>query len=80
MRCQYHNMLISVYEQYPCRIAGRVPRGDSPGQLQLDEIFSKAEQKDLSLGTCYALVAAQEGLQQAQWFPTSEQDRQNTGG
>ena len=59
-------------------MAGVVPTtGD--GALDLMKHFSKSELKELSKGTCYALVAAEEALTDAGWKPQSSHEQERTG-
>ena len=69
----------SEFQNLPCRIAGQVPRGSGPGDLDLDAHIPRAAQRGMSLATCYALVAAKEALEQAQWKPATEEDKHRTG-
>ena len=60
-------------------MAGVVPRGNENGELDLDMHITKSERKSMSLATCYALVAAKEALDNAEWFPETEMDKHRTG-
>ena len=60
-------------------MAGVVPRGPEPGQLNLDDHTSRAERRIMSLGSCYALVAASEALRQAHWSPKTEEEKCRSG-
>ncbi|XP_071440742.1 3-oxoacyl-[acyl-carrier-protein] synthase, mitochondrial [Hetaerina americana] len=53
------------FKGLPCRIAGRIPRGPLPGHLNLEGIFSKADVRSLSLASLFALVSADEAIQDA---------------
>jgi 3-oxoacyl-[acyl-carrier-protein] synthase II len=67
-------------ENEPVKIAGLVPdiTDDPQAGCDIDSIISTKERKKLDLFTVYALVAAQEALLQANWFPQTEHDRQAT--
>ncbi len=64
----------------PIKIAGLVPgiEEDSVAGLDVEQITEKKERKKLDLFTVYALAAAKEALQQANWFPETEDDQQAT--
>ena len=64
-------------EDFPIKIAGLVPtlEQDPDAGLDTDSIISAKEKKKLGLFTTYALVAAQEALSQANWFPEAEEDQ-----
>ena len=64
----------------PVKIAGLVPdrEQDSVAGLAPDEILPPKDRKKLDLFTLYALAASQEALEQANWFPTSEDDQTAT--
>jgi len=64
----------------PIKIAGLVPNSDDEpaAGFAIDKIIEKKERKKLDLFTLYALVAAKEALQQANWFPETEDDKQAT--
>lgn len=59
------------YEGIPCRVAGRVPMSSenqtSDGSLNLSSYFSRmSDLKSMSLASAFALVAAQEAIEQSQ--------------
>ena len=65
---------ISEYEKIPCKVAGRIPRGTSPGELDLDSFIAKAEQRTIPTASCYGIVAADEAIRHAGLtFETDEQ-------
>lgn len=67
------------YEKLPCRIGAIVPKGDAPGELNLEAKFTKSELRTMCRATAYALIAAEEALIDANWRPDNENDRQDTG-
>ena len=67
------------YDGMPCKVAGVVPRGSNPGQLDIDAHIPKADQRTMSMATCYSLVASAEALADAKWKPESDKQRQRTG-
>ena len=60
-------------------MAGYVPRGSNPGELDIDVHISQADQRVMSLSSCYAVVAADEALADAGWKPESKEQRERTG-
>lgn len=77
--CGIQKLTDPAYEQIPCKVAGVVPRGSKPGELNLDGYVSPADQRVMSLASAYALVAAEEAVSDANWKPTSPEDKQRTG-
>ncbi|XP_034946260.1 3-oxoacyl-[acyl-carrier-protein] synthase, mitochondrial isoform X2 [Chelonus insularis] len=69
----------SEYKNLPCRVAALVPKGNGPGEINLNTIFSKSELRSMCVATAYALVAAEEALSDAEWKPINEEDKRNTG-
>ena len=67
-------------DDFPIKIAGLVPtiEQDPDAGFDVDRIAEPKERKKLDRFTLYALAAAQEALQQANWFPEAEQDQQAT--
>jgi len=63
--------------EIPIKMAGLVPEieDDSIAGFDINQIIEKKERKKLDLFTIYALAAAQEALQQANWFPEAEDDK-----
>ncbi|MCP3666560.1 MAG: beta-ketoacyl-ACP synthase II [Gammaproteobacteria bacterium] len=63
--------------ELPVKIAGLVPsiEQDPEAGLNIDALLSPKEQKKLGLFTLYAFAAAEEALQQANWFPSDEADQ-----
>lgn len=61
----------SEYEGIPCRVAGRVPMSSEnstpDGSLNFSSYFSRmSELKSMSLASAFAVVAAQEAIEQSQ--------------
>ena len=63
----------------PCKVAGFVPHGNNAHELNINNYFSKAEQRSTSTATKYALIAAAEAIKQSQWVPLSDEDRFYSG-
>ena len=64
----------------PVKIAGTVPTRDADPDAGLapDEIASPKDQRKMDRFILLALAAAQEALAQAQWFPATPDDQQQT--
>lgn len=67
-------------EGFPIKIAGQVPgrKQDTTSGFDPERVVHAKERKKLDLFTLYALAAAQEALEQADWFPETEAERQAT--
>jgi 3-oxoacyl-[acyl-carrier-protein] synthase II len=67
-------------EDFPIKIAGQVPSADQDPEAGLDpdSVVDKKGRKKLDLFSLYALAAAEEALQQANWLPESQEDKQAT--
>ncbi|KAG8233341.1 hypothetical protein J437_LFUL010891 [Ladona fulva] len=67
------------YKGISCRIAGMVPRGSLPGQLNLESSFPKSEIRTLSLASLFALVAADEALKDSSLKIETDDDKKRIG-
>lgn len=67
-------------EGFPIKIAGQVPdiESDAAAGFDPERIADIKSRRKLDLFTLYALGAAQEALQKANWFPDSEADQRAT--
>ncbi|WP_341989552.1 beta-ketoacyl-ACP synthase II [Azorhizobium sp. AG788] len=64
----------------PCKIAASVPRGDgSNGSFNADEWMEPKEQRKVDEFIVFAMAAAKQALDDADWHPTSYEDQINTG-
>jgi 3-oxoacyl-[acyl-carrier-protein] synthase II len=63
----------------PVRIAGMVPRGQAPGELDPDAFVARKDQRRIADFILYALAAGQEALAQAGWTPSEQAARDRTG-
>jgi 3-oxoacyl-[acyl-carrier-protein] synthase II len=62
------------------RIAGQIPRGDgSDGSYQPDQWMEPKEQRKVDEFIVYAMCAAKQALDDAQWQPASYEDQTATG-
>ena len=63
------------YEQSRSLVAAVVPRGSGPGQLDMEARFSEPERRVMAPAVRYALLAAEEAVQQAGWAPVTEEQQ-----
>jgi 3-oxoacyl-[acyl-carrier-protein] synthase II len=65
---------------FPIAIAGLVPdrKQDAEAGFDPDTVISTKERKKIDLFTLYAIAAAQEALEQANWLPQSETEQRDT--
>jgi 3-oxoacyl-[acyl-carrier-protein] synthase II len=63
-----------------CQIAARIPRGDgSDGTFNPDQWMEPKEQRKVDEFIVFAMAAASQALDDADWHPTSEEDQTATG-
>jgi len=63
-----------------CQIAARIPRGDgSDGTYSPDQWMEPKEQRKVDEFIVFAMAAATQALDDANWHPTSEEDQTATG-
>lgn len=68
------------YEKITSKVVGKVPQGSlANGGWDPDDHFQKGEARRLATFSQYAMAAAQEALNDANWFPTEVEDQLNTG-
>ncbi|MEW6254461.1 MAG: beta-ketoacyl-ACP synthase II [Pseudomonadota bacterium] len=64
----------------PCKIACTIPRGDgSDGTYNPDDWMEHKEQRKVDEFIVFAMAAAQQALDDANWHPTSYEDQISTG-
>ncbi len=63
----------------PAKVAGQVPHGKEPGQLDLDTYFDVQEKRRFEPFIQYGIAAAQEAIEMSGWKPTTEEQRERTG-
>lgn len=73
--CGIKKLIDPAYEKLPCTIAAQIP--DS--MLDVGQHFSKSELKAMSKSTSYALIAAKEALENANWLPEKQVEKDRTG-
>nr|XP_045618404.1 3-oxoacyl-[acyl-carrier-protein] synthase, mitochondrial-like isoform X2 [Procambarus clarkii] len=67
------------FSQMPCRVAARVPRGKEEGELDLSSHFNASELRAMTPAITFALVAAQEAIEDAKWKPDDRDQQERTG-
>ncbi|XP_076160383.1 3-oxoacyl-[acyl-carrier-protein] synthase, mitochondrial isoform X1 [Ptiloglossa arizonensis] len=67
------------YDKLPCRIGALVPKGNGPNELNINTRFTKSELRTMCPATAYALIAAENALNDAIWKPKNDADKQSTG-
>ncbi|KAG0162231.1 Mitochondrial beta-keto-acyl synthase [Apophysomyces sp. BC1034] len=71
---------IPEYEKLPVRIAARVPEGPKDqGQFTASEWLDRGDERTMAKFTQYALAAARQALNDAEWFPEDEFSKERTG-
>jgi 3-oxoacyl-[acyl-carrier-protein] synthase II len=63
----------------PSRIAGQVPRGDTPGSFNADEFVSSKDQRKMDEFIVLAVAAAKEAISDSGWTPQTDEERDATG-
>ncbi|MBK7864758.1 MAG: beta-ketoacyl-ACP synthase II [Archangiaceae bacterium] len=63
----------------PAKIAGQVPRGKGPGELDLEAHFDHQERRRLEDFIVFAIAATEEALAQAGWRAPGEEEQLRTG-
>ena len=64
----------------PCKIAGQIPRGDgSEGTFNPDQWMEPKEQRKVDDFILFAMCAAKQALDDANWHPQSYEDQTTTG-
>ena len=64
----------------PCKIAGQIPRGDgSEGTFNPDQWMEPKEQRKVDDFILFAMCAAKQALDDADWHPQTYEDQTTTG-
>ena len=66
-------------EGFAAKVAGLVPHGTNAGSLDMDGLFSKADQKKNDRFILYALAASDEALKDADFKPETEAEKERFG-
>lgn len=67
------------FAQMPCRIAASIPKGKGAGELDLSSHFSASDLRTMTPAIAYAIVAAKEAVENAQWMPEDPKEQERTG-
>ncbi|KAF7721201.1 Mitochondrial beta-keto-acyl synthase [Apophysomyces ossiformis] len=71
---------VPEYEKLPVRIAARVPEGPKDqGQFTPNEWLDRGDERTMAKFTQYALAAARQALNDAEWIPQDDLSKQRTG-
>ncbi|MBI3445243.1 MAG: beta-ketoacyl-ACP synthase II [Magnetospirillum sp.] len=63
----------------PAQIAGIVPRGTNPGELDLDAVAPAKDRRRMDDFIVYGLAAASEAVEDSGWMPQDDESRERTG-
>ena len=66
-------------ETFPCQVAGQIPRGDAPGQFNLDNFVEPKEQKKMDTFIHYAIAAADEAVKDSGYKPKNDEEKERVG-
>jgi 3-oxoacyl-[acyl-carrier-protein] synthase II len=68
------------WDKIPSKVVGKVPQGPiTEGKWTSTDHFEKGEARRFALFSQYGLVATEEALKDANWFPQSEEEQNYTG-
>lgn len=67
------------YNDISCKVAAFVPKSDTSGELNMTSLFKSSDLKMMSTATAYALTAAKEAIEDANWFPKRDEECEKTG-
>jgi len=62
-----------------CQVAGQIPRGDKPDELNLDRYIEPKEQKKMDTFIHYAIAAAEEAIKDGGYVPKTEEEQDRVG-
>ena len=62
-------------QDIPCKIAGVVPEGEAPGELDFSNWLSPNERRRFDRFIAFAIVSAQQALQDAQFDPRTDSEK-----
>jgi 3-oxoacyl-[acyl-carrier-protein] synthase II len=63
----------------PAKVAGQVPMGKGPGELDLEALFEIQERRRFETFIHFGIAAADEAVKMAGWAPATEEQRERTG-
>ncbi|KAH7861425.1 hypothetical protein Vadar_026002 [Vaccinium darrowii] len=70
---------LHTYDQLTSKVAATVPCGTNLNQFNEEIWLNSKEDRSISRFVGYALCAANEALQDANWMPTDEEEKEKTG-
>ena len=82
LACKSGIRQVSKFEvaDLPCKIAGQIPRGDgSEGTFNPDQWMEPKEQRKVDDFILFAMCAAKQALDDADWHPQTYEDQTTTG-
>ncbi len=66
-------------EKFTCQVAGQVPNGTEPDQFDINAYVPFKDQKQMDRFIHLGLAAAKMALEDANWMPTDESEKERTG-
>ncbi|KAK1439781.1 hypothetical protein QVD17_05601 [Tagetes erecta] len=73
------NTQLYTFDQLTSKVAAIVPCGTEPGEFNESLWLDSKHGKSIARFISYALCAADEALRDANWIPTKQEDKENTG-
>nr|GMD25686.1 3-oxoacyl-[acyl-carrier-protein] synthase, mitochondrial [Ipomoea batatas] len=70
---------LRAFEQLTSKVAATVPCGTNPGEFQNDLWLNSKEHRSISRFIGYALCATDEALKDANWIPSTLDEKERTG-
>lgn len=68
------------FEKLPVRIAAEVPKGSyEEGKFTASEWLDKGDERTMAKFSHYAIAAARQAIQDAQWTPGTDEEKRKTG-
>ncbi|KAG2206225.1 hypothetical protein INT46_006393 [Mucor plumbeus] len=68
------------YEKLPVRIAAEIPKGSfEDGKFTASEWLDKGDDRTMAKFSHYAIAAARQAINDAQWIPETDLDKERTG-
>ncbi|KAG1073549.1 hypothetical protein G6F42_025798 [Rhizopus arrhizus] len=80
MSCQPIRSEREGFEKLPVRIAAEVPKGSfEDGKFTASEWLDKGDDRTMAKFSHYAIAAARQAINDAQWIPETDSDKERTG-
>ncbi|KAL7218851.1 hypothetical protein ACSBR2_012012 [Camellia fascicularis] len=70
---------LHTFDQLTSKVAAIVPCGTNPGDFNADIWLNSKEHRSIARFIGYALCATDEALRDANWIPTEQEEKENTG-